>query len=152
MGESSDSSAFMLCNMQENWRLSREAEEKRSLLATMNLLNATVLQIIIVFIGFQWRILPITCWMIFTGAYGLLAGLKLYERSQFHIVRARKLRAKLSSLYPNTELEQLFQDAEQEQRQAYPLLTKVRLNNIWTALHALIGILGIIYTLLSILH
>lgn len=152
MEKSPNSSTFLLHVMQENWQLSREAEGKRSLLATINLLNATALQIVIVFTGFQWRILPITCWMILISIYGLCASLKLYERSQFHIIRARKLRAKLSGLYPDTELEQLFQCAEQEQRQAYPLLVKVRLNTIWTALHALIGMLGVLYTLLCLLH
>ncbi len=89
-----------MCNMQENWRLAREAEEKRFILATVNLLVATTLQIVIVFTGFQWRLLPVTCWMIFISVYGMFAGLKLYERSQFHIVRARKLRAKLENFLP----------------------------------------------------
>lgn len=152
MEDLSNSSAFLICNMQENWRLAREAEEKRSILATVNLLVATALQIVIVFTGFQWRLLPVTCWMIFISVYGMFAGLKLYERSQFHIVRARKLRAKLENFYPDTELEQLFQRAEQEQRQVYPWLMRVRLNAIWTALHALIGILGAVYTLLCLWH
>src|SRR5260370_20379485 len=152
MEEPSNSSTFLICNMQENWRLSREAEEKRSMLATINLLLATALQIVIVFTGFQQRLLLVACWMILISVYGMLAGLKLYERSQFHIVRARKLRAKLDSLYPDAELEQLFQLAEQEQRQAYPFLMRVRLNTVWTALHALIGALGVIYSLLCLLH
>jgi hypothetical protein len=152
MENPSNDITFLLCNMQENWRLSREAEEKRSLLATMNLLLATILQIVIVFVGFQPRLLVVTCWMILIGMYGILAGLKLYERSQFHILRARKVRAKLDSFYPDAELEQLFRLAEQEQRKAYPLLIRVRLNAIWTALHTLIGLLGIIYSFLCILR
>ena len=108
MEDPSNDITFLICNLQENWRLSREAEEKRSLLITTNLLLATVLQIVIVFVGFQPRLLVVTCWMILIGIYGILAGLKLYERSQFHILRARKVRAKLDSLYPDAELEQLF--------------------------------------------
>ncbi|HEU5230707.1 MAG TPA: hypothetical protein VFU49_22990 [Ktedonobacteraceae bacterium] len=146
-----DSSAFLMQNMQENWRLSREAEEKRSLLATINLFLATALQITIVFTGFHLQILPLACWLIFIGLYGIIAGLKLYERSQFHIMRARKLRAKLDSMYLDAELEQVFQEAEQAHKLAYPFLMRIRLNTIWTLLHTLIALLGIIYFILCLL-
>ncbi len=149
--EAPNSSAFLIANMKENWRLAREAEEERSLLATMNLLLATALQITIVCIGFHRQILPVTCWLTLIGIYGIVAGLKLYERSQFHISRARKLRAKLDSLYPDAALEQAFQEAEKEQKQAYPLLVRIRLNTIWMALHTLMALLGIIYSILCLL-
>ena len=143
--------AFLMQNMKENWRLSREAEEKRSLLATTNLVLATALQIPIVFTGFHPSILPLACWLVLLGLYGIVAGFKLYERSQFHILRARKLRAKLDSLYSDAELEQVFLEAEKEQRQAYPFLIRIRLNTIWTILHSLIALLGILYCLLCLL-
>jgi hypothetical protein len=144
-------SAFLIHNMKENWRLSREAEEKRSMLATTNLVLATALQITIVFTGFHLQILPLACWLIFIGIYGIVAGLKLYERSQFHILRARKLRARLDRLYPDAQLEQVFQEAEKEQKRTYPLLIRIRLNAIWTLLHSLIALLGIIYFTLCLL-
>lgn len=146
-----DSSAFLMQNMQENWRLSREAEEKHSLLATINLFLATALQITIAFTGFHLQILPLACWLVLIGLYGIIAGLKLYERSQFHILRARKLRAKLDSLYPDAELEQAFQEAEKEQKQAYPFLLRIRLNTIWTLLHTLIALLGVTYFVFCLL-
>jgi hypothetical protein len=137
--------------MQENWRLSREAEEKRFLLATVNVFLATALQVTIVLTGFHRQIVLLSCWLVLIGIYGVVANLKLYERSQFHIARARKLRAELNDLCPDSELEQLFQRAEQEQKRAYPLLVKVRLNTIWTALHALIGLLGVTYSIFCLL-
>ena len=149
--ESPDSNAFLTCNMKENWQLAREAEEKRFLLATMNLLLAAALQITLAFTGFHRQVLPVTCWLMLIGIYGIVASLKLYERSQFHILRARKLRAKLDNLYPDADLEQLFQEAEKEQKQAYPLLRRTRLNNIWIALHTLIILLGMIYSILCLL-
>lgn len=138
--------------MQENWRLSREAEEKRFLLAIVNIVLATVLQIAVILIGFHRQIVLLSCWLVLIGVYGVVANLKLYERSQFHIARARKLRAKLDALYPDSEREQLFHSAQQEQKQAYPLLINVRLNNTWTALHALIAILGVIYSIFCLLQ
>ncbi|MEO8970226.1 MAG: hypothetical protein ABI406_01355 [Ktedonobacteraceae bacterium] len=146
----SETFSFLLCNMQENWRLSREAEEKRFLLATVNVFLATALQITIVLTGFHRQTLLVSCWLVIIGIYGIVANLKLYERSQFHISRARKLRAKLDSLSSDAELEHLFQSAEQEQKQAYPLLMNIHLNTIWTALHALIALSGVIYSILCL--
>lgn len=148
---SSETFSFLLCNMQENWRLSRDAEEKRFKLATVNVFLATALQVIIILAGFHRQIALLSYWLALIGIYGVVANLKLYERSQFHIARARRLRAKLDALYPDSELELLFQSAENEQKQTYPLLTNVRLNAIWTALHALIALLGVIYTIFSLL-
>jgi hypothetical protein len=127
---SSETFSLLLCHIQENWQFSRKAEEKRFLLATMNMFIATALQIAVVLIGFHQQVVLLSCWLVLIGIYGVIANLKLYERSQFHIARARKLRAKLDALYPDSELEQLFQSAEQEQKQAYPLLINIRLNNI----------------------
>ena len=143
--------SFLLCNMQENWRLSRDAEEKRFLLATVNVFLATALQITIVLTGFHRQVVLVSCWLALIGIYGVVANLKLYERSQFHIARARKLRAKLDALYPDSELEQLFQLTEQEQKRTYPLLMNIRLNTIWTTLHILIAILGVIYSIFCLL-
>ena len=137
--------------MQENWRLSRDAEEKRFKLSTVNVFLATALQVTIILAGFHRQIALLSCWLALIGIYGVVANLKLYERSQFHITRARRLRAKLDALYPDSELELLFQGAENEQKRTYPLLTNVRLNTIWTALHALIALLGVIYTIFSLL-
>lgn len=146
----SETFSFLLCNMQEDWQLSREAEEKRFLLATVNLFLATALQITLVVMGFHRQTLPVPFWLILIGVYGVVANVKLYERSQFHILRARKLRARLDSLVPEAELESLFQNAEQEQQRAYPLLAKMRLNNIWITLHAVITLLGIIYSMVCL--
>jgi hypothetical protein len=112
---------------------------------------ATALQVIIIVAGFHRQIALLSCWLALIGIYGVVANLKLYERSQFHTARARRLRAKLDALYSGSELEQLFQSVEYEQKQTYPLLTNVRLNTIWTVLHALVALLGIIYTIFSLL-
>lgn len=100
---SSETFSFLLCNMQENGRLSREAEEKRFKLSPVNVFLATALQIIIILTGFHRQIVLLSCWLALIGISGVVANLKLSERSQFHIARARKLRAKLDALYPDSE-------------------------------------------------
>jgi hypothetical protein len=143
--------SFLLCNMQENWQLSREAEEKRFRLSIVNVFLATALQVTIILIGLHRQSVLLSCWLALIGIYGVVANLKLYERSQFHIARARKLRAKLDALHPDSELEHLFQHAEQEQKRAYPLLMNMRLNTLWTILHTLIAVLGVIYSIFCFL-
>src|SRR5579883_1478588 len=98
----SETFSFLLCNMQENWRLSRDAEEKRFRLSTVNMFLATALQVIITLAGFHRQIALLSCWLALIGIYGVVANLKLYERSQFHIARARRLRAKLDALCPDS--------------------------------------------------
>jgi len=145
--------SFLLNNLQENWRLSRDAEQKRFVLATVNLLLATALLVMFALAGFQRHAtLLIGGLLVGIGVYGVIVNLKLYERSQFHIMRARKLRARLDILCPDSELEYLFLLAEEEQKRAYPMLATIRLNSIWTVLHASIALFGIVCDILSLLR
>lgn len=145
------SSDFIQQQMEENISLANQAERMRLVVATSNLVLATALQISIGVLGLERRVLPLTSWVILLGIYGVFAGRKLYERENYHRSRARKLRGKLNNLYIDAELEKLFKEVEQEHRQIYPRLMDIRLNTILIALHALIVLLGIIYTLFSIL-
>jgi len=137
--------------MEENWRLARQAEDKRATLAAISLIVISGLQSVFVFSGFNLKMLSLTLWMVSLGVYGIVATTKLYERSQFHILRARKLRARLDALCPDAQEEDLQHIAEKEHQQRYPLLSRVRLNSIWICFHSLIIVLGLFDTVVSIL-
>ena len=139
---------FLLRVLEENWILARQAEDKRAMIAHVNIAAATVANEILVLVGFKKNALPLTILLMILGIYGIIATAKLYERSQYHIQRARKLRARLDELYPDTQVEMLQKSAENEHKILYPRLVNVRLNTIWLSLHTLIAILGIIYTII----
>ena len=100
--------------------------------------------------NFGSQTLPLALWMLGIGIYGIVATLKLYERSQFHILRARKLRARLDILCPDAQEEELQHLAEKEHQRRYPLLMHIRLNTIWIGLHSLILALSMYDALVSI--
>jgi|SRR5581483_1010324 len=137
---------FLLHLMEENRLLDRKAEDKRATIATVNLIVASALHGVFVFTGFSQRVLPLTIWMVILGTYGIASSLKLYERSQYHILRARKFRTRLHELCPDAQVEALLYLAEDEHKVRNPFLKKIRLNTIWIALHNVITVLGIIYT------
>lgn len=89
--------------------------------------------------------------LIMLGLYGLLTTAKLYERSQYHIFRARKLRARLDELCPDAQLELLYKSAETEHQGRYPWLMKVRLNTIWLCFYTTLIIAGSALLLRSLL-
>lgn len=141
---------FLFRVMEENWLLARQAEDKRAIIATVNLLAASVANAVFLFTGFSLKVLPLTFWMVMMGIYGIATSHKLYERSQYHFLRARKLRARLDGLYPEAQVEQLLKHAESEHKTHYTFMMKVRLNNIWILLHAVIAVLGLLYTIMSL--
>jgi hypothetical protein len=141
---------FFQSQMEENGRLANQAEWMRLIVATGNLCLATALHIGLAFLGLERKALLLAIWMMLLGIYGVVAGMKLYERETYHRLRVRKLRAKLDSL--DAGLAKLFEDVEQEHKRVYPRLWHIRLNTIWTALHALIGMLAVIYSFLCLSH
>ncbi len=139
---------FLLRALEENWILARQAEDKRAVIAHVNIAAAIVANGILALVGFKKNALPFTFLLVILGIYGIIATAKLYERSQYHIHRARKLRARLDELYPDAQVEILQKNAENEHKMRYPRLIHVRLNIIWLSLHMLIAVLGIIYTII----
>lgn len=142
-----ESNEFLLRTLEENWRHARQAEDKRAAIATVNLLIASAAQGVIAFTGWNQRLLPLTLWLIVIGLYGIVTSLKLYERSQYHILRAREIRADLDT---QGKVEQRYRQAEEQHQKHYAFMMHVRLNTLWMGLHSLIIIMGIVYTLLLV--
>lgn len=138
--------AFLMRNLEENWILARQAEDKRAMIAHIVLILATLTLGAFFVTGRAF----LTLLLIMLGLYGLLTTAKLYERSQYHIFRARKLRARLDELCPDAQLEPLYKSAEIEHQRRYPWLMRVRLNTIWLSFYAVLIIAGIALLLRSL--
>ncbi|GER88918.1 hypothetical protein KDW_30800 [Dictyobacter vulcani] len=142
---------FLMRAMEENWLLGRQAEDKRMAIATSNFFVASVAHCIYALTGIKRKILPLTLWMFLSGIYGIMTSLKLYERQQFHIHRARKLRARLDILHPNEQVEELLVKSEKEHKKQYPYLINLRLNALWIGLHITITLLGFFYSIKALI-
>ena|SRR6266487_4543422 len=133
--------AFLLCVLEENWLHARQSEDRRAMIANVVIIVTAVIQVAVVFIGWSRNALPLTFFQALLGVYAIAATTKLYERSQFHILRARKLRAHLDELYPDSQVEQLLKSAESEHQTRYAVWMNIRLNTIWSGLHITIMLL-----------
>jgi Ca2+/Na+ antiporter len=147
MTADTDTVAFLMRNLEENWILARQAEDKRAMIALTVLILATLTLGAFFITGRAF----LTLLLILLGLYGLLTTAKLYERSQYHISRARKLRAQIDELCPDAHLELLYKSAEEEHQARYPRLMKLRLNTIWLCFYAVLIMLGGILLLGSLL-
>jgi hypothetical protein len=145
-----ESAGFVLRALEENWIHARQSEDKRATIATAALFITTAIQIAVQFVGFAANTVLLPVFQALFSIYALLATMKLYERSQFHILRARKLRAHLDELYPNAQVEHLQNVAEVEHRRHYPIWMKVRLNSIWSGLYIGVILLALVEILLCI--
>lgn len=133
-----DTIAFLMRNLEENWILARQAEDKRAMIAHIVLILATLT--LGAFFLTDRSLLPLI--LIVLGIYGLLTTVKLYERSQYHILRARKLRARLNELCPDAQLEALYKLADEDHKAHYPRLMNVRLNTIWLCFYIALIVAG----------
>lgn len=141
-----DTVAFLMRNLEENWILARQAEDKRAIIA----LTILILASLTLGAFFITDRASLTLLLILSGLYGLFTTAKLYERSQYHILRARKIRAKLDELCPDAQLESLYKLAEEEHKSCYPWLMHIRLNAIWQCFYAVLIVLGSILLLRSL--
>jgi len=141
---------FLVACMNEDRRRARDAEHKRAFIAHLSIAVTVITNVVIAFAGFHRNTVPLTISLILIGIYGLLASLKLYERSQYHDLRARKLRIRLDELYPDAQSEAIHKEAAQEHKKNYPRLIQTRLNYIWLSVHGVAILLGTYYTILSL--
>ena len=133
---------FLLALMQENRQLDQNAEQRRMAIAHLNIIIVLVYMAVSAVVGFDRSDLSLL--MILTGIYGYVATLKLYERSQYHITRARKIRARLDELLPEAKIDEVLNVAEDEHREQYSRMMNVRLNQIWLGVHVGVMVFGVI--------
>jgi len=94
----------------------------------------------------------LTIMLILTGLFGLVATTKLYERFRYHYEVMRQIRKKLEALHPDTTITACLDAAWQEHIKKHPVVaTKIRLYVVWSTLHILIAVLGVIYTLIILI-
>ena len=146
-----DTIEFLLRSMEENQKHAHLSENRRATLANVVLVIVSAIHVVLALVGFSRRALPLTVLLVLLGVYGLLVSVKLYERQQFHLLRARMLRKQLDELCPQAQVLQVQKLAEEEHKTHYSLFFKVRLNNIWLGLYTVIAVLGIVYTVICLI-
>lgn len=145
-----DDSDVLLKMYEDQWVQARQAEDQR---ATFTNIIIVIVSLVLGFIAQQknlgQELLPLTILLIILGIYGAITTAKLYERFQFHVGRARAWRKRIDELHQEARLIELKDAADARHREKYRL-NKLRLYILWTTLHIIIALAGVILTVMII--
>jgi hypothetical protein len=136
---------ILIASIQENWNQARHCEDQRATITNLVLTVASLIHAALTISGFNDQTLPLTIFLMILGIYGYLASAKLYERNRYHVKGANALYAQLEQLLPNAHVIQTLLTVKQEHDIAFRM-AKIRLNHIWSFLHLLIALLGLVYS------
>ncbi len=145
-----DTIDVLLHFIEENWTQARQHENQRATISNLIIIIAAALSGVVTQKGFKKDSLPLTVLLIILGVYGVIVTAKLYERSQYHLSRARELSCRLNELCPDAEIDKRITDANRGHDRSHKILSKLK--RIWLGLPILIVVLGITYTLIIILR
>jgi uncharacterized membrane protein len=138
---------------EQNYAHARQHEDQRAAIAGLIVLIATAIQGGLTQTGLHKNALPLTIMLIVIGIFGMIAGIKLYERSKLHSARVRKLRERIDELNPDAQLQNSLDLSDQEHNTKYPFIARwVRLYILWIVLPGIIASLGFIYTFIIVLQ
>ncbi len=136
----------------QNYLHARQHEDQRAAIAGLIVLLATAIQGVLTQTGLHKNALPLTLTLILIGIFGMVAGIKLYERSKLHADRVRILRERIDELHPDAQLQKSLILSDQRHNAQYAFISRwIRLYILWIVLPGLIAALGFIYTLIIVL-
>jgi Tfp pilus assembly protein PilN len=138
--------------MAENRQHAQLSEDRRIVISCVTAAIASAITITLALLSPGLRTLPLALWLMLVGAFGLVSCVKLYERAQFHEHRARVLRKKLVELTGDTDTIQLLSEAQAAHVRQHPRLSALRFNSLLSGLNASIILLGILYSVLDLVH
>lgn len=125
----------------------RNAEAQRATLSNMILILAGVGLGFVTRDGLGKASLIVTPALTALGVLGAVASRKLYERYQFHISQAEEFSRLLGLELGIPSHNELLRSIRRELEARSPVLHRVRLSYLWTSLHVLIALSGVILTI-----
>src|SRR5579875_869627 len=127
-----EASTFMLQILAEERTQARQSEDQRSTSTGIIVVIAAAIQGALTQTGFTHSAIPLTITLVCLGIFGAISSVKLYERYQYHINRAKKLRLKIEEFYPQTCIQSVLDSADNEHMTNYPLLSqRIRVHHLW---------------------
>lgn len=145
-----DDADVLLKVYEEQWAQARQHENQRATITNIVLLIASAIVGFISQQGLSPQMLPLTILLSAVGIFGTLACAKLSEAADFHLERARFLHGRIDELHPNAHLRKLREEADSKHKAAFPRLERLRVYQLWLALHVAIALIGIVLTLVII--
>ena len=138
---------------EENWAKTKQHEDQRAAITGLVVVIAAAIQGGLTQTGFTRSALPLSITLIILGLFGMLACAKLHERASLHQLRARRLRQRIDELHPTLQMETLLDSSDKEHKLKSGILaTRIRLHIMWLTLDGMIALLGIIYSIIALVH
>ncbi|MEU4422049.1 hypothetical protein AB0F81_15600 [Actinoplanes sp. NPDC024001] len=128
----------------------RQHEAQRSIATNMVLLLTSASVGLMVTVKFGYRTVPLAVAIILLGAFGFLLSAKHYERSQRSTALAVEFERRLDEMDEALQIAATRRAGESINESAHPLLFKIRLNKLWSALHVLVFLVGVTTLVMSL--
>ncbi|MFB8276940.1 hypothetical protein [Nocardia colli] len=139
----SDGQVILLRLWQEQRTQARQSENQRTVM-TLVVFIAAIGAMIYIALPSETRIVSVAAALAvcILGLFGALISAKYYERFKLHTYGAEHFQRRLSELYPDLRIEQLWSENESQHRRRYKTLSGIRLHHLWVAAHLGIALLG----------
>jgi hypothetical protein len=135
--------SLLLTFIQEHWEEMRHVENQRLAIANLILILAAGTIAFIAQKGFGQPSLVLSMLLIFLGAYGGIATLKLYERYHHSQNRLDHWYKKIDALNPGAQFLHLREEADKAHAKKFAFWNTIRVHWLWLAFHSAIGVLGL---------
>lgn len=142
-----DEPEIILQFWQDRRTQARQSENQRATLTNLVLLIESAALGFIANRGLEPEMLALTITLILLGVYGAVGVLKLYERHQLHATEAREIAKRLDELNPKLHIRGALRTAKQAHVRAHPILSRLRLHDVWAFLHFAVAIIGLVLTI-----
>ena len=145
-----DATKALLKLYREERTQGRQSETQRSTIANFIITISAVVLGFLVQKGFTMESLPLAILLIGLGIYGAVISVKLYERWEYHMRRAKCWRTRVDELNPDAGIERCRKKARKEQKEKHPILWKIKLHWLWLILHISIALSGVVCVIVII--
>lgn len=129
---------------------SRQHEAQRAVATNMILVLASADIGIMATIRFGHRTLPLAAGLIVLGVFGYLLSVKHYDRAEWSTAVAVELERRLEELDPNLGIAAAKRAGNAFHTARLPRLSRLRLNKVWSSLHLVVAVAGLITVIASL--
>jgi hypothetical protein len=147
-----DDTNVLLKYYEEHRTQGRHAESQRSIVSNYIITISAAILGFTIQKGFALDSLPLTIFLIIIGTYGAIISWKLYERFEYNMTLAKQISKRIAELHPEMNFDEIRRLACHEHEKKYPNYKKIRLYKLWIALHILISAIGVVCSIIIIIH
>ena len=133
-------SEILIKQLDHQWMQARHSEDQRTATTRLILILTLAIEGFILQKGFVKNSIIFSVIMGLLGIYGAILSSKYYERFRLHTCRVGRLMEKLETLYPDANLKELEEKADNIHITRHPRMYQIRLHILWSAIY--LGILA----------